>query len=213
MRTLIKNANTVLPGGVRTANVLMDGTQIVAIDPPIQSRCDQTVDAAGLVLIPGVIDDQVHFREPGLTHKEDFEHATRAAAKGGVTSFLEMPNTIPTTTTCQRLEEKLANASTRSLVNYGFYMGATSDNLSELQQAQRTPGIKIFIGSSTGELLVDDQAALERIFAETELPICAHCEDEATIRANQVRWSHRTDVAAHSEVRDHQAALIATKRA
>ncbi len=212
-RVLIKHADVVLPSGLHRATVLIEGPRIAAIDPPVHTSADEVIDAAGLVLMPGVIDDQVHFREPGLTHKEDLAHATRAAAKGGVTSFLEMPNTNPTTTTCQRLEEKLALAATRSLVNYGFYMGATTENLVELQRAERTPGIKIFIGSSTGELLVDDQAALERIFAETTLPICAHCEDETTIRQNQSRWAHRTDVAAHSLVRDHAAAVIATRRA
>jgi dihydroorotase len=130
-----------------------------------------------------------------------------------VTSFLEMPNTVPTTTTVERLHQKLELASTQSLVNYGFYMGATPDNLAELQRAQRTPGIKIFIGSSTGDLLVDEQAALERIFGETHLPICAHCEDEATVRRNQERWAGITDVAIHSKIRDHQSAVTCTLRA
>ena len=134
------------------------------------------VDAAGLHLLPGAIDDQVHFREPGLTHKEDLAHASRACAKGGVTTFLEMPNTSPSTTTQQFLEEKLGIASRKSLVNYGFYIGATPKNVDELLNARRTPGIKIFIGSSTGDLLVERQDDLERIFAGTTLPICAHCE-------------------------------------
>ncbi len=153
-------------------SVLVDGDKIAAIDPAIHTGADAVVEAAGLHLIPGVIDDQVHFREPGLTHKEDLRHASRACAKGGVTTFLEMPNTNPNTTTQRRLEEKLALAAERSLVNFGFYIGATPDNLDELKHAQRTPGIKIFIGSSTGDLLVDDQDALERIFGETSLPIC-----------------------------------------
>src|SRR5690606_40099944 len=116
-------------------------------------RADEVVDAAGLHLIPGVIDDQVHFREPGLTHKEDLHTASRACAKGGVTSFLEMPNTKPATITVDALHAKLALAAEKSLVNYGFYIGATSTNLEELKKATRTPGIKIFIGSSTGDLL------------------------------------------------------------
>jgi dihydroorotase len=159
-----------------------------------------------------VIDDQVHFREPGLTHKEDLHTATRACAKGGVTTFLEMPNTIPATTTQVRLDEKLALAATNCLVNFGFYIGATPHNLAELKRATRTPGIKIFIGSSTGDLLVDDQAALEAIFAETTLPICAHCEDETTVRANAARYAGTTNVADHSKIRDHAAAIIATRR-
>jgi dihydroorotase len=211
-------------------SVVIDGTQIAEIDPAAQLAVDQLVDASGLHLLPGVIDDQVHFREPGLTHKEDLATGSRACAKGGITTFLEMPNTTPATTTQTRLEEKLALAAGKSLVNYGFYIGATADNVQELQRAERTPGIKIFIGSSTGDLLVDEQQALERIFAETTLPITAHCEDEATVRANAARLScgrspdratecgvrrpaHNMDVADHSRIRDHEAALIATRRA
>src|SRR5688572_24041636 len=191
----------------------MEGGKIAAIDPAAHTRADEVVSAQGLYLLPGVIDDQVHFREPGLTHKEDLYCATRACAKGGVTTFLEMPNTIPATITQQRLEEKLALAASKCLVNYGFYIGATPHNVAELKHATRTPGIKIFIGSSTGDLLVDQQAALEAIFAETTLPICAHCEDEATVRANSERLAGTTDVADHSRVRDHAAAMIATRRA
>jgi dihydroorotase len=213
MKTLIKNATVVLPEHQVATSVLIDGPTIAAIEPAIHTAADTVIDAAGLHLLPGVVDDQVHFREPGLTHKEDLEHATRACAKGGVTTFLEMPNTNPTTTTQQRLDEKLALAATKSLVNYGFYIGATPDNLDELRQATRTPGIKIFIGSSTGSLLVDDQTALERIFAETTLPITAHCEDESTVRANRERIGPTHDVADHSRIRDHRAAWIATQRA
>jgi dihydroorotase len=213
VKTLIKDATVVLPGGCLVTSVVIDGTKIAAIDPAIHTTADAVVSARGLSLMPGVIDDQVHFREPGLTHKEDLRCATRACAKGGVTTFLEMPNTIPATITQQRLEEKLALAATKCLVNYGFYIGATPHNLAELKQATRTPGIKIFIGSSTGDLLVDQQAALEAIFAETTLPICAHCEDEATVRANSERLAGTTDVADHSRVRDHAAAMIATRRA
>src|SRR5688500_18038367 len=213
MSLLIRNATVVFPTGSERLSVLVDGSKIAAIDAAIHAQADEVVDAAGLHLLPGVIDDQVHFREPGLTHKEDLHTATRACAKGGVTTFLEMPNTIPTTTTVQRLEEKLALAAGKCLVNYGFYIGATPQNLAELKQATRTPGIKIFIGSSTGEMLVDNQAALEAIFAEATLPICAHCEDEATVRANAQRLAGTTDVADHSRVRDQAAAIIATRRA
>jgi dihydroorotase len=213
MKTLIRHATVVLPTGSAAVSVLVDGEKIADVDPAPQVAADETIDAAGLHLLPGVIDDQVHFREPGLTHKEDLAHATRACAKGGVTTFLEMPNTVPNAVTQERIEEKLALAAERSLVNYGFYIGATPDNVEELKAARRTPGIKIFIGSSTGDLLVDDQAALERIFAETSLPICAHCEDESTIRANRSKIGEPTSVADHSRIRDHQAALIATRRA
>ena len=212
MKTIIRDATVVLPGHSVITNVLVEDSKIVAIDAATHTQADEVVSARGLHLLPGVIDDQVHFREPGLTHKEDLYTATRACAKGGVTTFLEMPNTIPTTTTLSRLEEKLALAASKCLVNFGFYIGATPHNLSELKSATRTPGIKIFIGSSTGDLLVDQQAALEAIFAETTLPICAHCEDEATVRANAARLAGTTNVADHSRIRDHAAAVIATKR-
>lgn len=213
MRTLIKNAMLVLPTEVAKLDLVIEGTKIADIGPAVQLAVDEVVDATGMHLLPGVIDDQVHFREPGLTHKEDLATASRACAKGGVTTYLEMPNTSPNATNQQRIEEKLALAASKSLVNYGFYIGATPDNLSELQRAHRTPGIKIFIGSSTGDLLVDDQEALERIFAETTLPLTAHCEDEATVRANRERLAGTTDVADHSRIRDHAAAVIATRRA
>lgn len=212
-RILIRDALVALPTGPQVTSVLTEGRRILAVDPAIHSHADDIVSASGLWLLPGVIDDQVHFREPGLTHKEDLTTASRACAKGGVTTFLEMPNTKPTTTTRERLAEKLALAASKSLVNYGFYLGATPHNLSELQAADRTPGIKIFIGSSTGDLLVDDQEALERIFSETTLPITAHCEDESTVRANAQRFEGIHDPAIHSQIRDHQAALIATRRA
>lgn len=213
MRIRIDNANVVLPKEIVHTSVLVENARIADIDPSRSAAVDETVDATGLYLLPGVIDDQVHFREPGLTHKEDLATGSRACAKGGVTTYFEMPNTVPTTTTVERLHEKLALAATKSRVNYAFFIGATTDNIPELQRAQRTPGIKIFIGSSTGGLLVDEQAALERIFAETSLPICAHCEDEATIRANRERYAGTEDPSDHSRIRDHQAAFIATERA
>lgn len=216
MRLLINNATCVLPGETTKTDVLLDGGRIAHVGVPAGARVDETIDAEGLYLLPGVIDDQVHFREPGLTHKEDLVTASRACAKGGVTTFLEMPNTRPATTTQALLEAKLALAAEKSLVHYGFYIGATPDNLDELKRAHRTPGIKIFIGSSTGDLLVDDQDALEQIFAETTLRITAHCEDEATVRANRARLDAegRPLVPAdHLRVRDHEAALVATRRA
>lgn len=213
MKTLIRHATVLLPSGRESVSVLFENERIAAIDPAIHTAADVTIDAHSLFLLPGVIDDQVHFREPGLTHKEDLHSASRACAKGGVTTFLEMPNTKPSATTQPLLEQKLALAAQKSLVNYGFYIGATPVNVADLRKATRTPGIKIFIGSSTGELLVDSQESLERIFAETTLPICAHCEDESTIRANAARFAGTTNVADHSRIRDHAAAVIATRRA
>ncbi|OAI53549.1 dihydroorotase [Planctomyces sp. SCGC AG-212-M04] len=219
MRTLIKDATCVLPSGTQRVNVLLEDSTILGIAPPVGAAVDEVIDASGLTLLPGVIDDQVHFREPGLEHKEDLHTGSLACAKGGVTTFLEMPNTRPTTTTPEALEDKLQRAASKCVVNYGFYMGASYDqaagtsNVEVLKAMTRTPGIKIFIGSSTGDLLVDDQEALERIFAETTLPICAHCEDETTVRENIQRYASTTNVADHSRIRDASAAYIATKRA
>ena len=217
-RTLIRGATVVLPGEDARASVLLEGGRIAAIDPAAHTRADEVVDAGGLHLLPGVIDDQVHFRDPGLTHKEDLRTGSRACAAGGVTSFLEMPNTVPQTVTVDALAGKLALAARRCVVNYGFYMGATTDNLAELQRAAHTPGaatpgIKIFIGSSTGNMLVDDQERLEEIFAETTLPITAHCEDESTVRANRARLDGPLTVHDHSRIRNHRAAVAATRRA
>ena len=195
MRTLIRHGHCVLPAGIVEVDLLLENGRILGIDPPAGTAADETIDATGLHVLPGVIDDQVHFRDPGLTHKEDLRTGSLACAKGGVTTFLEMPNTTPATITQQALEEKLALAAGKCAVNYGFYIGATPENAGELKQAHRTPGIKIFIGSSTGNLLVDDQQALEQIFAETTLPICAHCEDEATVRANRERLAGGTSFA------------------
>ena len=139
MKTLIRNATVILPDAVERLNILIDGQRIASIGAPDSSRADEVVDANGLHLLPGLIDDQVHFREPGLTHKEDLHHATRACAKGGVTSFLEMPNTKPTTTTLQALDDKLALAAQKCHVNFGFYVGATPYNMDVLAAATRTP--------------------------------------------------------------------------
>ncbi|QDT08148.1 dihydroorotase [Planctomycetes bacterium K23_9] len=213
LRTLFRNAEVVLPSEVRRGSVLIEDGKILDIDAGENVQADSVVDCTGLHLLPGVIDDQVHFREPGLTHKEDLSTASHACAAGGVTTFLEMPNTKPPAITVEGVRAKETIAAKKSLVNYGFYIGATPDNAAELAVAKDVPGIKIFIGSSTGNLLVDEQTALERIFAETTLPICAHCEDETTVRANAARLAGTTDVADHSRIRDEKAAMIATKRA
>ena len=198
---------------IARGNVLIEGGTILDADASPDAQADSTVPCDGLLLMPGVVDDQVHFREPGLTHKEDLAFASRACAAGGVTSFLEMPNTKPPAITVEGVRAKERIAASKSLVNYGFYIGATPDNVAELAAASDVPGIKIFIGSSTGNLLVDEQEALERIFAETTLPICAHCEDEQTVRANAERLAGTHDIADHSRIRDVQAAMIATRRA
>ncbi len=213
MRTLIRAAQVVFPNQIRQSDVLFDNHRILDIDASRVTSADEIVDASGLYLMPGVIDDQVHFRDPGLTHKEDLATASRACAAGGVTTFLEMPNTKPPAITIDAVRFKEQLGREKSLVNFGFYIGATTDNTAELARATDMPGIKIFIGSSTGNMLVDEQTALEQIFANTTLPICAHCEDETTVRANAARLAATRDVADHSRIRDHVAAVIATKRA
>lgn len=213
MKTLIRGADVVFSDRVAAVNILIEDGSIIDCDAAADTQADEIIDAAGLYLIPGVIDDQVHFRDPGLTHKEDLHTGSRACAKGGITTFLEMPNTKPPTITLDALDEKLAVAADKCMVNFGFYIGATPDNVEVLKSARRTPGIKIFIGSSTGNLLVDQQAALERIFGETDLPICAHCEDESTVHANAERLGGGSKFSDHSLIRDHKAALIATQRA
>ncbi len=210
---LIKNVTAILPGGRALTNLLIEGGLIVSVDAASTTTAEEVIDATGLVLFPGLIDDQVHFRDPGLTHKEDLVTASRACAAGGVTSFLEMPNTKPAAINQSLIEDKYRLAADKSIVNFGFYIGATTTNLESLVDATGVPGIKIFIGSSTGELLVDDQEALERIFAETKLPICAHCEDETTFRQNQARLGSNLNISDHSKVRDEAAAVIATRRA
>ncbi len=212
-RTLIRHAEVVFPDQVAKANVLIENGKILAVDAAPDSAADEVLDAGGWVLLPGVIDDQVHFREPGLTHKEDLETGSMGCAAGGITTFLEMPNTQPPATSLAALAWKYQRAAQVSRVNFGFYIGATEDNVAQLQRATHAPGIKIFIGSSTGDLLVDSQAALERIFAETTLPICAHCEDESTVRANREALGESLTIHDHSRIRDVQAAVIATRRA
>lgn len=212
-RTLFLDASLVLPTEVRRGALLVEDGRIIEIDASPQSTADQVIQCDGQTLMPGVIDDQVHFREPGLTHKEDLYTASRACAAGGTTAFLEMPNTKPPAVTAEGVRAKDSIAAEKSHVHYGFYIGATPDNVPELNAASNVPGIKIFIGSSTGNLLVDEQAALERIFAETTLPICAHCEDETTVRANAEKLSGTSNLHDHSQIRDEKAAIIATTRA
>lgn len=212
MRTLIRGCTAVRSTGSRITNVLIEDGRIASMNASADAEADRIIDARGLHLLPGVIDDHVHFRDPGLTHKEDLRTGSMSCALGGVTSFLEMPNTIPNTTSQAVLEEKLALAEQKSLVNYGFYIAATPWNIEELKNARRTPGIKIFVGSSTGDLLVDAQEDLERIFSETTLGIAIHAEDEATVQENRKRLAGSTDVRDHSRVRDHKAAEICTTR-
>jgi dihydroorotase len=189
-KILIKNAKIVNENRQFLGSVLINGEQIEKIaegKDSINIQTDwQVVDADGLVLIPGVIDDQVHFREPGLTYKAEIYTEAKAAVAGGVTSYMEMPNTFPLTVTQDLLEQKYQLAAEKSLANYSFYFGATNTNIDELLKtdAAKVCGIKVFMGSSTGNMLVDDETVLHAIFANCKLPIAVHCEDEATIRKN-----------------------------
>ena len=216
MRTLIKNAICILENETLKTNILFNQEEILTCDAAKTTIADETIEANGLHLIPGLIDDQVHFREPGMTHKEDIFYGSAGCAKGGITTFLEMPNTIPSTTSNQDLFQKINTASKKSLVNYGFFIGATNDNLKELQKATRTPGIKIFFGSSTGDLLVENMDTLKSIFSETTLPIAGHCEDETVIKNNFKKFKKEleatNDIMLHAKIRDRQAAISSTKK-
>lgn len=212
---LIRGAHILLPNGefllgdvlTRDRHIIEVGTEIVNTTPATE------IDAKGLTLLPGVIDPQVHFREPGLEHKEDLFTASCACAKGGVTSFLEMPNTRPLTTTQQALDDKLQRAASKCLVNYGFFIGATGENTPELLAAHPTPGIKIFMGSMHGQLLVDQETALESIFAQGQRLIAVHAEDQARINQRRQEFAGIQDPAIHSQIQDNQAALLATQLA
>ena len=216
---LIQNATLVLPEKIVDGDLRVKGGSIaeIAIGGGLDNQKNESViDATGLHLLPGVIDPHVHFREPGNTEKEDIESGSRAAAAGGVTSFLDMPNNNPNTIDRPSLERKISLASKKSVTHYGFFIGATKDNISDLQSVQGMDGvcgIKIFMGSSTGDLLVHEQEHLENIFANTGGVIATHAEDEERLQQRNVKFSHRTDIASHAESRDVECAFLATKRA
>lgn len=210
--TLILNANIVNEGKVYQGDVLVRGRFIEAIGKDLSSReADTVIDANGKHLVPGVIDDQVHFREPGLTHKATIFSESRAAVAGGVTSFMEMPNTIPPTFTIPLLEAKYRIASKDSLANYSFFMGASNDNLEEVMKVDvsQVCGLKIFMGSSTGNLLVDDEKMLEGFFSRFPALIATHCEDEATILRNAAvfkeKYGEDVPVKFHPLIRSEEA--------
>ncbi|MBD2038468.1 dihydroorotase [Leptolyngbya sp. FACHB-321] len=220
---LIRNAHILLPNGdFMNGDVqIQEGTIVQVIDahnadtpPPVSTNeAVREIDAQGLTLLPGVIDPQVHFREPGLEHKEDLFTASSACAKGGVTSFLEMPNTKPLTTTQATLDSKLQLAAQKALVNYGFFIGATPEVLPDLLEANPTPGIKIFMGSMHGPLLNDQEEGLEKIFAYGDRLIAVHAENQARITERRQQFAGITDPAVHSQIQDNLAALQATQLA
>ena len=214
MKTIIQNATIVNEGYRLQGSIVMENghiTDIIDNHTTPHGQFDETVDATGCFVFPGVIDTHVHFREPGLTAKADIESESRAAAFGGVTSFFDMPNTVPQTTTHAALDEKFRLARQKSHVNYAFFYGATNDNVESFAtlDSHRVPGIKLFMGSSTGNMLVDRQEALERIFSQASLPVVAHCEDTAIINRNmsQARREGMDDlpIQLHELIRSEEA--------
>lgn len=218
---LIKNANIVNEGQIIKGDVLIEGDRIVEIASSISMKSANTkiIDADESYLLPGMIDDQVHFREPGLTQKATIESESKAAIAGGITSFIEMPNTVPQATTIKLLEEKFDIAANTSWANYSFMLGGTNDNLEEILKVdpKKVAGLKLFLGSSTGNMLVDDPKTLENIFSKTKLLISVHCEDEDTIRKNlakyQAQYGDDIPMECHPKIRSEEACFISSSRA
>jgi dihydroorotase len=216
---LIKSATIVNENMQFVADVLVKEGFIARIDTQIDAHADREINAEGLYLFPGCIDDQVHFREPGLTHKATIATESRAAVAGGITSFMEMPNTVPNTLTRQLLEEKYQIASKTSLANYSFYMGASNDNLDEVLRTDTANvcGIKVFMGSSTGNMLVDNPVTLEQIFAQSPMLVATHCEDEATIKSNLEHFKQllgeNIPVRLHPKIRSGDACYLSSSMA
>ncbi len=220
--TFIKNARIVNENKISKKNILIKSGFVEDILDTIPADLPENtliIDAEGKILIPGIIDDQVHFREPGLTHKADIYSESRAAAAGGITSFMEMPNTIPQTTSNELLEEKYLLGAQQSAVNYSFYLGATNDNIDELKNIDRENvcGIKVFMGSSTGNMLVDKPESLRKIFSLSNVLIACHCEDEATIRRNLEThkniYGEEIPLRCHSDIRSEEACYLSSSYA
>ncbi len=218
---LIKNAKIVNEGIIFEGDVLIEGEFITEVAESISAKSAncKIIDAQGNYLIPGAIDDQVHFREPGLTHKGDIESESRAAIAGGITSFIEQPNTVPNAVTQELLEEKYQIAAQSSYANYSFMMGGTNTNLEEILKTnpKNVAGIKLFLGSSTGNMLVDDEESLEKIFSSTKMLIAVHCEDEATIKANVEKYTAEfgedVPVTVHHLIRSEEACYLSSSKA
>ncbi|RLD53068.1 MAG: dihydroorotase [Bacteroidetes bacterium] len=219
---LIKNAKIVNDGIISFGFVLVRGGIIRAVgtgEPGAEQELAEVVDAGGKYLLPGVIDDQVHFREPGLTHKAEIATESKAAVAGGITSFMEMPNTKPQATTIEELEKKYQRASEVSMANFSFYLGATNDNMEEIRKLDpaRNCGLKVFMGSSTGNMLVDKREALEKIFAGSPTLIATHCEDEATIVKNtelaRETYGENVPVSQHPLIRSEEACYLSSSLA
>ena len=219
-KLLIKNATIINEGNRLEGDILIEGEIISSISKNIHTDLDtEVIDADGLILIPGMIDDQVHFREPGLTHKGNISSESKAAIAGGVTSYIEMPNTSPNTTTIKEFNKKISIASSTSYSNFSFMFGGTNDNLDEIKKIDPTEvaGIKIFLGSSTGKMLIDNLNSIEKIFSSTSLPISAHCEDEKTIRGNSKKikdiYGENVPMECHPRIRSVEACYKSSKYA
>lgn len=221
MITLVKDATIVNEGKAEHGSLVIENETIkeIVYGTTPQGTFDETVNAGGCFVLPGVIDSHVHFRDPGLTHKADMESESRAAAYGGVTSYMDMPNTMPQTTTIEALEDKFSIAKKKSHVNYSFFFGSTNDNHNVFPQldTHRIPGIKLFMGSSTGNMLVDSEAALDKIFSTANIPIMTHCEDTTVIEANMRKakelWGDDPDVCHHPWIRSEEACYKSTELA
>ena len=220
-KTLIKNAEIINEGRRYVGSLLIEGDKIAEI---FEGNCPdidgaEVVDATGKWLIPGCIDDQVHFREPGLTHKADIGTESRAAVAGGVTTFMDMPNTKPQTTTIENLEWKFRRAAETSVANYSFFFGGTNDNMDEIKKLDRSrvPGLKLFLGSSTGNMLVDNKETLERLFGETGMLIAIHAEKEEVIKRNIAHYTslygEDLDISFHSKIRSEEACYASSSEA
>jgi len=218
-KILLKNGTIVNEGLTQESDILIIDDVISKIAQDISDADAKVIDVAGMHILPGVIDDQVHFREPGLTHKGTIATESRAALAGGITTFMEQPNTTPQTTTIENLEEKFATASNSAFANYSFLFGGTNDNLEELKRLDKNAcsGIKLFLGSSTGNMLVDDEKVIENIFSNTEMVISAHCEDETTIRENLAKYKAQygddIPVELHPNIRSEEACYLSSSRA
>lgn len=222
MKTLLHGGTIVNEGRIKKADVVIENDRIAEIKETIsspQNIYDAIINVDDSFILPGIIDSHVHFREPGLTQKADIESESRAAAWGGVTSFFDMPNTVPQTTTISNLNEKIGLARQKSHINYAFFLGASNDNINEIEHVDEhiVPGIKLFMGASTGNMLVDKDAVLRQLFSKTALPIMAHCEDSEQINANmkaaQQRFGDDPDVIHHPEIRSEKACYDSTVRA
>jgi len=218
-KILLKNGIIVNEGVAQESDILIIDDLIAKIEKDISDPDAEVIDVSGKHIFPGIIDDQVHFREPGLTHKGTIATESRAALAGGITTFMEQPNTTPQTTTIEKLEEKFATAANSAFANYSFLFGGTNDNLEELKKLDKNAcsGIKLFLGSSTGNMLVDDEKVIESIFSNTEMVISAHCEDETTIRKNMEKYKAEygddIPVAMHPIIRSEEACYLSSSRA